>query len=248
MKIYCDNSTEILQRSNHYRKTKKVIGSVTVVTLLITIIGFFVNLIVTAHGYSFKDPITTAYYVNVTIAFLCLVVIAALSESEETGSSHCKIKIDSAKLCLVTRDFKDTLSIFPGEQSIFLDNFNYKYRLYNVEQVVKFTFLYNYRPPQYHLAKWQQVLANLANFDTSRDETEYRACFELKFTISPQALTDEGRHILMLDLEDVKTLKGSLTPWAIAQTFLDDNPYGFRQVNVKLIEVNHPTNYNLENV
>lgn len=66
---------------------------------------------------------------------------------------------------------------------------------------------------------------------------------------------------IMLDLEDVKTLKESLTPWAIAgftiqesgnleiaQTFLDDNPYGFRQVNVKLIEVNHLTNYNLENV
>lgn len=259
MKIYCDNSAEILQRSNRYRKIRNVVGFITIATLLVTIVGFIVNLIVTACGRSFKDPVVTAYSVNVVITLICLVAMAALAESEGARSSHCKIYIDSAKLCLVTRDFEETLSIFPGEQSIFLDNLNYEYRLYDVEQTLKFAFLYDYQPPQYPLTKWQRVLANLANLDTKRSKAEYRACFKLKFAISPQALTDEGRHILMLDLENIKTLKESLTPWIIAgftikesgnleiaQTFLNNNPYGFRQVSVELVEVSHPTSYDLE--
>ncbi len=259
MKVYCDNSAEILQRSNRYRKIRNVIAFITVVSLLITIVGFIINIIVTACGHTFKDLTVTIYSVNVAITLICLIIMAALADSEGAGNSHRKISINSTQLCLVTRDFKETLSIFPGEQSIFLDNFNYEYRLYDVEQTLKFAFLYDYQPPEHPLTKWQRILANLANFDTKRDKAEYRACFKLKFAISPQSLTDEGRHVLMQDLDDIKTLKQSLSPWIvagftiqesgnleIAQQFLDNNPYGFRQMQIELMEINRSTDYDLE--
>lgn len=260
MKIYYDNSAEIIQRSNRYRKIRNVVGGILIFTVAVTIIGFIINIIVTACGAEFKALIKDIYTGNIVVMILGFLAATGMADSESSGS-HQQIKIDSDHLCLVKRDSKDTLTIFPGEQTIYLDHYNYEHELYNVEQTIRFAFLYDYQPPRYQLTKWQRVLANLANFDVEREQVEYRACFKLKFIISPQSLTDEGRHVLMLDLDGIKSLKRSLSPWIIAgftiqesgnleiaQQFLDDNPYGFRQMHAELIEINHPTDYSLQTI
>lgn len=251
MKIYHDNSAKILHSSECHHKIRRALQTIVVITGCIFLLYDLLCLILKVNNLKPKTAVTIFGW---SCFVACLLILLILGVFDDLG--YEKIHISTDKLCLVKRDFRETLAIIAGEQDLYLNTLNYEYELIPVQQSLKFRLAYDYclappeKPPT---SSWQQFLLQLAKIEIPNVKTantcyQAYAYFVLDFYISPQALTDAGRHALILNLDVMESLSKTMSLWLlagfqvtesgnleIAQEYLDRNPYGFCEMRVKFI-------------
>ncbi len=132
MKIYYDNSSEILKSSRRIDKFKQISATALFTTIVLSI--FVVIALLVFKAFNDADAAKVATRTLPYCLFVCLLTFVFWA-LPRVGSDE--VKLSSKGLCLVKEHNQDTLAIFSGEQNFYIDPLKYEYIYYPVKQHLK---------------------------------------------------------------------------------------------------------------
>lgn len=223
MKIYYDNSSEILKRSRRIDKFKQISATALFTTIVLSIFVVIALLVFKAFNDAAAAKVATRTLPYCLFVCLLTFVFWALPR---VGSDE--VKLSSKSLCLVKGHNQDTLAIFSGEQNFYIDPLKYEYIYYPVKQYLKLGLSYGSGYAAYFVLKFYispQALTDASRHALMRNIKHKRT---LKKSI-----------LLWLATGFQVSESGNLE---ITQEFLDKNPFGFCAMRIKFLKITQRTN------
>lgn len=253
MKLYYDNSTDLIQKSKIHRN----VITISYVTAAIGGVAFLILGIIVACTVLSGDPnkVQSAHAHRYACALLVNEVTTIISIAVCAFYYFCydHPAINNDRLLLVADDIKNTLAIFQSGQTMpYLDNQRYAYRCCKSTQQVDMEYTFSYHPHS-SAKEWSKRVSKVANTKIS---SKCQINFKLSFVINPQSLTNEGRDLLYNHFFLDEDLQDSLQAWlfkrlkvekggivTVPQNYLYNNPYGFQCVRIRHLSASHKADH-----